>query len=228
LAQFALAVQVRVPAERQQPQCNAFAVQTNLTTYSATQFAFTIPAQPTFHHIVVFVLPGSVLPPDTAAAVYIQLPNESGFSLLGAISNEKPSAIFRINNPVAAALSQDEDAMVDESAPTPTSLTGTGDIILGISIEPAVEVSQQLALLKSARVQSPVEPAPSMALATRPPSTKLLAQRIIRNAFNFLASFAGGSGDNEVVPLRSFQDWWVKFEKKIELDPGFLERDDDG
>ena len=148
--------------------------------------------------------------------------------MLGAISNEKPSAIFRINNPIAAALSQDEDAMVDESAPTPMSLTGTGDITLGISIEPAVEVSQQLALHKSERMQSPVEPTPSIALATCPPPTKLLAQRIIRNAFNFLASFAGGSGGNEVIPLRSFQDWWVKFEKKIELDPGFLERDDDG
>ncbi|KAI9772522.1 MAG: hypothetical protein M1840_000727 [Geoglossum simile] len=208
--------------------CAGRAVQTNLTTYSATQFAFTIPTQPTFHHIVIFVLPDSVLPPDTAAAVYIQLPNESGFSLLGAVSNDKPSAIFRINNPVAATLSQDEDAMVDEPAPTPTSPTGTGDIILGISIEPAVGVSQQLALLKGARIQSPVEPAPSLVLATRSPSTKLLAQRIIRNAFNFLASFTGGSGGNEMIPLRSFQDWWVKFEKKIELDPGFLERDDDG
>jgi hypothetical protein len=31
-----------------------------------------------------------------------------------------------------------------------------------------------------------------------------------------------------VVPLRSFQDWWTKFERKIENDPGFLERDEIG
>ncbi|KAI9787182.1 MAG: hypothetical protein M1839_003417 [Geoglossum umbratile] len=207
--------------------CAGRPVQTNLTTYSATQFAFTIPTQPIFHHIVVFLLPDNVLPPGTAAAVYLQLPNEPGFSLLGAISNEKPSAIFRINDPIAATPSQDEDAMVDELVPAPILPTGAGDITLGISIEPAVEVSQQLALLKSTQIQSPVQPTPSTALAARPLPTKLLAQRIIRNAFNFLASFAGGSGGNEVIPLRSFQDWWVKFEKKIELDPGFLERDDD-
>ena len=31
----------------------------------------------------------------------------------------------------------------------------------------------------------------------------------------------------DVVPLRSFQDWWLKFEKKLEFDPAFLERDDE-
>ncbi|KAI9862126.1 MAG: hypothetical protein M1813_004901 [Trichoglossum hirsutum] len=180
-----------------------------------------------FHHIVVFLLPETVLPPGTAAAVYIQLSNESNFRLLGAIHNEKPSAIFRINNPVAATHSQDEDAMVDEPTLTPASPTGSGDITLGISIESAVEVSQQLASLKDTQRQSPIQANSLAAMVVRPPSTKLLAQRIIRNAFNFLASFAGGTGGNEVIPLRSFQDWWVKFEKKIELDPGFLERDDD-
>ncbi|KAH0562597.1 hypothetical protein GP486_002721 [Trichoglossum hirsutum] len=207
--------------------CAGRAVQTNLTTFSATQFAFTIPSQPIFHHIVVFILPDTVLPLDTAAAVYIQLPNESNFRLLGAIRNEKPSAIFRINNPVATTLSQDDDAMVDEPTLAPTPATGAGDITLGISIESAFVVSQQLASLKGTQGSSPIQADSSTALVARPPSTKLLAQRIIRNAFNFLASFAGGTGGNEVIPLRSFQDWWVKFEKKIELDPGFLERDVD-
>lgn len=61
-----------------------------------------------------------------------------------------------------------------------------------------------------------------------PPQTKKLAQRIIKDAFNFLASFVGtaGPGGQEVVPLKSFQDWWVKFERKVQNDPGFLERDD--
>lgn len=58
------------------------------------------------------------------------------------------------------------------------------------------------------------------------PSTKLLAQRIIKNAFNFLASFSGGQDGQEVVPLKSFQDWWARFERRVENDPGFLERDE--
>lgn len=54
-------------------------------------------------------------------------------------------------------------------------------------------------------------------------TTKVLAQRIIGNAFNFLASFG-----SDTVPLKAFQDWWTKFEKKVELDPSFLEREDQG
>ncbi|KAI7114770.1 hypothetical protein KC352_g34547, partial [Hortaea werneckii] len=52
---------------------------------------------------------------------------------------------------------------------------------------------------------------------------KVMAQRIIGNAFNFLASFG-----SETVPLKAFQDWWTKFEKKVELDPSFLEREEQG
>ncbi|KAK3067691.1 hypothetical protein LTS18_000975, partial [Coniosporium uncinatum] len=62
-----------------------------------TQYAFQFPSEPSFSHIVVFLLPNTPLPPDTAAAVYIQLPNSNGeFKLLGAIANEKPSAIFKV------------------------------------------------------------------------------------------------------------------------------------
>jgi hypothetical protein len=60
-------------------------------------------------------------------------------------------------------------------------------------------------------------------------STKVLAQRIIGNAFNFLASFAAGDSSGrgtEVVPLKAFQDWWTKFERRVNLDPTFLEREE--
>ena len=36
-------------------------------------------------------------------------------------------------------------------------------------------------------------------------------------------------GGEEVVPLKAFRDWWVKFERRIEVEgTGFLEREDDG
>ncbi len=108
-----------------------------------------------------------------------------------------------------------------------------GDINLGISVEPAVNIQAQLAALQSQTqtqrsVGSPPATESALVLHRPPPQTKELAQRIIKNAFNFLASFAGqaGPGGQEVVPLKSFQDWWVKFERKVQNDPGFLERDD--
>lgn len=185
---------------------------TDMTTVSQTQFAFSFPVAPHFSHVVVFILPGNVLPSDAAAAVYMQLPGDQQFRFLGAIANEKPSAIFKVNLPGNAG----------ENSMSGSSMIGDqGAVTLGISVEPLASVQAQLAQLKEQQAGD------STALTRRPPSTKILAQRIIKNAFNFLASFAGGQGGQEVVPLKSFEDWWRKFERRVENDPGFLERDDD-
>lgn len=202
---------------------------------SDTQISFSIPSTPTFNHLVVFTLPGTSLPPDAAAAVYIQLPPSNEFKLLGALSNDKQSAIFKIRNTTNASTMGgigvvDEDAMTDAS-PSLNQAVAPEMVILGISLEPAAQVETNLAALKASQgavtsgqelVRSPV-PFPG-GPSTTPINTKLLAQRIIANAFNFLASFSSG-GTQDVVPLKSFQEWWKKFEKKIEMDPGFLERE---
>lgn len=209
-------------------------VLTEAQTISPTQLAFSIPSTPAFSHIVVFLLPGNALPSDSAAAVYAQLPSSTEFTFLGAIANEKQSAIFKINNKnigihTSAGV---DDAMTDDSA---APMAG-GNITLGISLEPVAQVAASMANLK-ANSNSQAASDSGMQLvktgqgqsggaATSTVTTKLLAQRIIANAYNFLASFAGnGPGGNDVVPLKSFQDWWTKFEKKVELDPGFLERE---
>lgn len=174
-----------------------------ITVEPPTKFAFTFPSQPSFSHIVVFLLPGNVLPPDAAAGVHVQFPGSPDFRFLGAIANEKQSAIFKVSAPV-------------QNATGPIA----GYITLGISIEPVASIQAQMATLEQ-------QGSSSTALVKAPPSTKVLAQRIIENAFNFLASFSGNMGGNEVVPLRSFQDWWRKFEARIDNDPGFLERDEE-
>lgn len=192
----------------------------------ATNFAFTFPAWPKFTHIVVFLLPGMTLPEGAAAAVYIQFtpetssnPNPQEFRFLGAIGNEKPSAIFRVNDPVRPRTeAEEEDEMLDAGAPPSPNVNMT--VTLGISLEPAQDVAAKVAALKT---QSEAAAAQRDAQSPNVP-TKLLAQRIIANAFNFLSSFATSDGREEVVPLKSFRDWWAKFERRIEADPGFLER----
>jgi protein Hikeshi len=196
-------------------------VLTEFTTVSPTQLAFTIPAFPPFNHLVVFLLPGNAIPPDQSAAVYIQLPPKTDFQLLGALSSEKPSAIFRTRGVGAVATGMgvvDEDAMVDSAGDSGP----TGNIVIGISMEPATQVQQALQTLKAQNAT----PRTGLELVKAPPpsassvTTKLLAQRIIGNAFNFLASFG-----SDVIPLKAFEDWWKKFERKIEVDPTFLERE---
>ncbi|KIV99562.1 uncharacterized protein PV09_08740 [Verruconis gallopava] len=196
---------------------------------SDTQIKFSIPSHPPFNHLVVFTLPGASLPVDAAAACYLQIAPSADFKLLGALSNDKQSAIFKIRNTAVGTAMHgigvvDEDVMTDGGAP------GSNDAItLGISLEPIAQVEANLAAAKAAQGgtttgQELVRAGTPIAAPRQTINTKLLAQRIIQNAFNFLSSFSSG-GSNDAVPLKSFEEWWKKFEKKIDLDPGFLERE---
>lgn len=180
------------------------------------QFAFSFPSTPHFSHIVVFLLPGNAFPPDTAAGVHVQLPGQQGFRFLGALANEKQSAIFKVSLPEGGV-----------------SGGVVGDTQVGISVESVGAIRAQLEGLEAEKAQQPQQQhgrSGSGGGGGGQPSTKVLAQRIIKNAFNFLASFSGtlGPGGQEVVPLKSFEEWWRKFERRVELDPGFLEREDQG
>ena len=211
-------------------------------TLSPTQYAFSVPAFPYFSHIVVFLLPGMTLPPGTLAGVYIQFPSSSPeFKFLGAIGHDKQSAIFRVGGVQAAELNGqlrgsniDQDEMTDIDTPVLDDSSGSApDVTVGVSIEPVASIQVQLDKLKSSGATTN-SASTALVLAKQrqssPVSTELLAQRIIKNAFNFLASFAGSTapGGEEVVPLRSFKAWWEKFERRVENDPTFLERDGDG
>ena len=184
---------------------------------SQTQYAFSFPAQPAFSHLVVFLLPGFTMPEGTLAGVYVQFPG-GNFTFLGAIGTEKQSAIFKVNAPSNAQPAGGTPAFGSQANPQ----GAVNAVTVGISIETVATISQQLQQLEASKTGS-------RSTTGTPPSTKLLAQRIIQNAFNFLSSFAGsaGPGGLEVVPLKSFQDWWTKFERRVENDPGFLERDQD-
>lgn len=49
---------------------------------------------PFFIYIIIFLLPGSYLLPNTTAVIYMQSPASLQSKLLGEISNEKPSVMF--------------------------------------------------------------------------------------------------------------------------------------
>lgn len=197
---------------------------------SQTQFTFTIPSLPSFSHIVVFLLPGTTLPDGTAAAVYAQLPGSADFKLLGAIANDKPSAIFKISSKAGGPA--DDDAMLDDGMGLGTQQAAPMGVVpnltLGISVEPAAQVLANLEQKKAqAQQQAAATPTTGLELVKQGQvamNTKVLAQRIIKNCYDFLTSW--GTGDT--VPLKAFQAWWTKFEAKIERDPGFLERSDGG
>lgn len=218
-------------------------ITTPTTAPAPTSLLFTLPARP-FSHIVVFLLPGIALPPNTAAAVYLAVsapaPGQApDFKFLGAIGPGKESAIFKVSGMAASSSSSAAaPGEVDMDAPEPDAPRA---LVLGISVESADAVNAQMAALPS---QSGAAAAPGTALVranggapVQPNDALVLAQRIIKNAFNFLASYAGnvavpggggaGAAAVEVVPLKAFENWWTKFEARVRRDPEFLMRDTD-
>ena len=100
---------------------------------------------------------------------------------------------------------------------------GGGEAVVGISIEDASVVTEKMAGLPASASTAQGKAAAAGAGGA---DTVVLAQRIIKNAFNFLAGFSGNTaGGVEVVPLKAFEEWWRKFEGRVRADPGFLERD---
>ncbi|KXH27415.1 hypothetical protein CSIM01_02699 [Colletotrichum simmondsii] len=186
---------------------------------SETSFLYSISAARPFSHITVMLLPGIVLPPDTAAAIYFataadvaaatatgQTPN---FKFLGGIGTGKESATFKLN------------------AGSNANNGGDPSVMIGVSVEPAESVFSRIQEISANKASS--SSSSSSSNASSQPSTQLLAQNIIKNAFNFLASFSGtaGPGGVEVVPLKAFEEWWKKFESRVRSDPSFLERPQD-
>ncbi|KAH0523487.1 hypothetical protein TsFJ059_008488 [Trichoderma semiorbis] len=178
---------------------------------SPDSFLYALPTTKPFSHIVVFLLPAVALPDNSAAAIYLTTAREAAgsptpnFRFLGAIGPGKESAMFKVGGSGAEA--------------------DGGGFMIGISVEPADGVGQRLQELAASKANTPA----SNSSGSTTTSTAVLAQRIIQNAFNFLASFSGtaGPGGVEVVPLRAFEDWWRKFESRVRSDPSFLEKQAD-
>ena len=102
----------------------------------------------------------------------------------------------------------------DPSTTSPSAMIGSngllGEVTVGISIEPSDTLSAQLAAL-GASPSSSLAVVLSSSTARYPSSsqnpvpTKVLAQRIIKNAFNFLARLRGhGAGRGGGGPVKEF------------------------
>jgi hypothetical protein len=174
---------------------------------SPTSFLYALPTTKPFNHIVVLLLPGVALPAGAAAAIYLATAAApSSFRFLGAIGPGKESAIFNVKH-------------------TGTGAGDGGGLVIGVELESEEAVAQRMQELAASKNTTT-----SDSTSSQPqPSTVVLAQRIIQNAFNFLTSFSGtaGPGGVEVVPLKAFEEWWRKFESRVRADPSFLERQAD-
>ncbi|XP_057298267.1 protein Hikeshi-like [Hydractinia symbiolongicarpus] len=182
-------------------------VQFDAQQVSETQVIFNLPCCDQINHVALFLTGSQPLPDGCAAAIYLCWPKPTpAWFMLGHISNDKPSVIFKVAKPKETGLQNlfagwqpvtSNDAMAQ----------------IGISLEPMAEVAGKTPVVNSdaSTVNSFVE----------------FTQKMLTHVFNFCSSFAQTQVEmsmqpNEVfVPLSALQKWYETFQRKMTMDPTF-------
>jgi len=181
-----------------------------------------IPDANSVNHLVVFLT--SPLPAHLACSIHLEWPDKP-WVLLGMISNEKPSAIFKIGRKLEQSTTE---MLVEEMLVAK----------LGISID-----SLENVLLAMSSIQSPQLPlhnsdmSISNALVTTHPKTHdapVLASKILENFYNYCTSFAtttpngtilfGKDMNTSFIPIKAFQDWFANTQRKLQMNPHYFEQ----
>ncbi|KAJ2498557.1 hypothetical protein GGH96_004223 [Coemansia sp. RSA 1972] len=184
-------------------------VQTNLQQVDVNKYVFELPEAQSINHIVVFLLGTNPFEPGYAATVHLLWPNKS-WQLLGMLSNDKPSAIFRLK---ATGL---ENTMVGPTAE------------LGISIEPIQAIEQQMQQQQQQQ-QTALVPAGQQPSSVSLQPAKQIAERTLQSLYDYATSFAtkpdasmgmfGSGAPVQVLPVKVFEDWYTSFLRKLQRDP---------
>ncbi|KAI0299403.1 DUF775-domain-containing protein [Multifurca ochricompacta] len=180
-------------------------LQTNLQQIDETKAAFELPAAESINHVCVFLLGTVPFPDGYGATVHFFWPGK-GFQLLGMLSNEKPSAIFRLRGNFVSQSSSSQAAFSNPAQPA----TGTGvTAVLGLSIEPLSQILEQVSTLSS----SVSKPTPSSSDAT------ILAEKVAKH-------LKGASlSPDSMIPMSVIAKWYDSFLSKARVGGiGFLDR----
>ncbi|TFY81119.1 hypothetical protein EWM64_g2895 [Hericium alpestre] len=165
-------------------------LQTNLQQIDQTHAAFELPQAESINHICVFLLGTIPFPDGYGATVHFFWPGK-GFQLLGMLSNEKPSAIFRLRGTFTQQSTTAHAAF--SSSSTASAASGSVTAVLGIAIEPLDQIMAQVQNLPSALAKAPPPP----------PDPTLLAEKIVKNLFNYVSGFVAGNSSGGRVTAES-------------------------
>uniref|UniRef100_A0A224XX74 Uncharacterized protein n=1 Tax=Panstrongylus lignarius TaxID=156445 RepID=A0A224XX74_9HEMI len=184
-------------------------VQTNYDRFGEKEFLITIPDADNINHIVVFLTGNIAFPDGYAGLVYFSWPDPDAppnWQLLGILSNEKPSSIFKISN----RKKTDELRTLQEAGLMQFGQTKISHVAqVGISIETIDVVQQQWQLLNAEATKNQTQ-------------FVEFAQKMLQNFLNYSVSFVVTPSPNEAyIPLKVVEGWYKNFERKLALNPYF-------
>jgi hypothetical protein len=187
--------------------CAGRLVQTDITQVDTNRFIFPIIDAVSVNHLVVFLLGHTPFPPGFAASVHFLWPNiqpaagPPTWIFLGILTNEKPSAIFKLGgSKTSSGYSKSmDDLMEDDRSSYPGSETVAQ---LGISIEPIVNVQQAYeALTQSKNITS------MTSLRTPQESPTLTVNKILESFYNYCTSFSSALPPGKMVNFNPKVVW---------------------
>lgn len=203
---------------------------TNVQQAGPNTFLLAVDGAESVNHIVVFLTGQVPFSEGFGGSIYLGWPSANtggemsasldciSWQLLGFISNEKPSAIFKIakvklHEVIANPFG--ETTAMDMSA---NSLTSTSALV-GVSVEPLAEIVQKT-------------PSADTAASTVDSFTEF-SQKMLENFFNYAASFAAsttqlamqqpmaGRMSESYIPFSALQQWYTNFQRRLQSNPDF-------
>ncbi|KAI8783467.1 hypothetical protein BgiMline_023652 [Biomphalaria glabrata] len=186
-------------------------VQTDFHPVNETQFLFNIPEADNINHVVIFMTGQTPFPDGLGAAVYFSWPRPEGpvWTLLGHISNQKPSAIYKISSLKTADSDDDNQIHFGDMSHQQSHLAQ-----VGISVEPLDQLAQQV-------------PASQVSVSGAVPTFMEFATKMLENFFNFSSSFAVTQSQmvpnptETFVPLSTLKNWFENFQRRLQQNPYF-------
>lgn len=197
-------------------------VRTDARPVSDTRAVFDLPDASKSNHVVVFLTGQTPFPDGHGGAVYLgtspdnpaEVEQNGGivWVLLGHLSNQKPSAIFKISGLKKPATSSGNclfaGGMMQQNQPS------AGGAQIGIMVAPIPELVQQT-------------PA-SAATAPTADSFAQFTTKMCANLFNYASSFAATPsqitpvGPNEqFVSISVVQKWFDNFSRRMTMNPNY-------
>ncbi|KAJ0009190.1 hypothetical protein NQD34_016605 [Periophthalmus magnuspinnatus] len=185
-------------------------VQTDPVPVASDKFVFNLPDFEQVNHVVVFMLGTVPFPAGMGGAVYFSFPDPASggavWQLLGFITNDKPSAIFKISG-----LKPGEGGTHPFGSMAPAASATVAQV--GVSVEPLDQLAQQ----------SPV----SSAAVSSVDSFLQFTQKMLDSLYNFAASFAVTQAQMTPNPSESFVPsscllrWYENFQRRLAQNPNF-------
>jgi len=188
---------------------------TDCQQVSEAQFLFNLDNYDSINHVVVFMTGAAPFPEGLGGSVYLCWPvPEPSWHLLGFISNDKPSAIFKIAKPKQTATPSVNPFSGFQQTTTATNPSAVMPAQIGISIEPAHEIiNKQTSVTNNA-------------LNTQSNFVQF-TQAMMQSCYNYCSSFAVPQAQmtpqplEQFAPLSALTKWYENFQRKMDRDPNF-------